>query len=323
MSRGLVIILSALFVLLIGAECAEAGEDPIFKRESPLLFAHRGGAKENAESTREAFRAALTKAKADVLEIDIHVTKDNEFIVWHGPSMARVRVSGFSDTPLKRPKNKRTIGDFSWHTELKDKAWVQFKEPNLSSVPQTKARSLMTLKEALTEFPSANFNIEMKSTVKTKHLSNLVKLLDLQAKNRVLVLACVTHRLLKAFRKVCGNRYRTNMSALEVMQLQVGARMGAKLKGLRGRVLEAPNNKTLTSKSVIEKVHSLGGRVYVFITAFVASSALDKTASKLKYKDIAEILNRGVDGIITDRPVLLRAHLDRWKKEQTKSTSKP
>lgn len=307
-----------LILFICGMNSAVAEQDPIFKKEGPLLFAHRGGARENAESTREAFQAALKKAKVDVLEIDIHVTRDNQFVLWHGPSLARVRISQLSDLPDKRPSKKRNIGDFSWNEELKGKAWVQFRESSLSEVPQTKSRALMTLEEALTEFPTAHFNIEMKNTVKTQHLSALVKLLDRHSKKRVLVLASVTHRLLTAFRKACDNRYRSNMSALEVMQLQVGVRTGARLKNLRGRVLEAPYNKAFSSKAVIKKVHSLGGRVYVFITGFVASTALDKTAKGLKYKDIAALLNRGVDGLITDRPVLVRAYIDRWKTERTK-----
>ncbi|MDF1666662.1 MAG: glycerophosphodiester phosphodiesterase family protein [Planctomycetota bacterium] len=323
MSRTITSGLCLLIIMFGGMKQGGAEQDPIFKRESPLLFAHRGGVKENPESTREAFRSALKKARADVLEIDIHVTRDQEFVVWHGPSMGRIRILGLPNTLSKRPAKKRRIGDFSWQDELKDKAWVQFREETLEAVPQTKARALMTLKEALAEFPRANFNIEMKSTVKAKHLPALVRLLDKLSKERVLVLACVTHGVLKAFRKACKNRYRTNMSAREILQLQVGSRIGAKLKGLRGRVLETPYNKSLASKTVINKVHSLGGQVYVFITGFVASRALDTTAEGLKYKDIAELLNRGVDGIITDRPMLVRGYIDRWKREQMNKKSKP
>jgi len=62
--------------------------DPIFKLKTPILFAHRGGVLEAPESTARAFRYALDVAKADVLELDVQMTRDGRFVVWHGRSSA-------------------------------------------------------------------------------------------------------------------------------------------------------------------------------------------------------------------------------------------
>jgi glycerophosphoryl diester phosphodiesterase len=63
--------------------------DPIFQMKTPLLFAHRGGAREFPESTKEAFRKAYDLG-TDVLELDVQLTKDKKIVVWHGPKLDNV-----------------------------------------------------------------------------------------------------------------------------------------------------------------------------------------------------------------------------------------
>lgn len=57
---------------------------------TPLLFAHRSGVLEAPESTKCAFRYAMKKAKADVLELDVQLTRDGRYVVWHGPKLDKV-----------------------------------------------------------------------------------------------------------------------------------------------------------------------------------------------------------------------------------------
>jgi glycerophosphoryl diester phosphodiesterase len=315
-------ILSAMLSVL-SCVVAHAGPDfdPIFKRPGPLVFAHRGGAGENPESTRQAFKHALHVAKADVLEIDIHATRDGKLVVWHGPSLSRVKIRGFADNPNKRPRKKRKIGEFSWDRELKSRAWVSFGETSLGKVPETRERALMRLEELLREFPKANLNIEMKNTIKARHLPAFIKLLDTYKNKRHFVIACTSYSILNKFRRATKGRYRTNMSIIEVAALHVGGRFFRRLS-LKGLVLEAPHGRAYTPKRIVDKVRALGGRTYVFITPFINSRALDKTGN-IAYEDIAEILDRGIDGIITDRPLKVRGLVDRWKKERLKKSKRP
>jgi len=95
-------------------------KDPIFDIETPLLFAHRGGAKEAPESTIAAFRHAIA-SKADVLELDVQLTKDRKIVVWHGPELDNVKIKGQSSSKLIRfIKGKRNIWHYSFDEELKD-----------------------------------------------------------------------------------------------------------------------------------------------------------------------------------------------------------
>jgi glycerophosphoryl diester phosphodiesterase len=58
----------------------EIRREPIFGLPTPLLFAHRGGVREAPESTVKGFTHAL-EARADVLELDVQLTKDGAFVV--------------------------------------------------------------------------------------------------------------------------------------------------------------------------------------------------------------------------------------------------
>ena len=51
----------------------------------PLLYAHRGASSELPENSTRAFRRAL-ELGADVLELDLHATRDGVFVVSHDPS---------------------------------------------------------------------------------------------------------------------------------------------------------------------------------------------------------------------------------------------
>lgn len=88
--------------------------DPIFQMNTPLLFAHRGGASESPESTKRAFRKAHDLG-TNVLEFDVQLTKDRRIVVWHGPDLDNVKIEGIPDSGFMRMfKGKRKIWDFDW-----------------------------------------------------------------------------------------------------------------------------------------------------------------------------------------------------------------
>ncbi|MBI5042876.1 MAG: phosphatidylinositol-specific phospholipase C domain-containing protein [Nitrospirae bacterium] len=69
---------------------------PLFKRpdrkflktDRPLNIAHRGGRGLSSEHTIVAYKKALYVG-ADVLELDVHSTKDGEIVVIHDPTVDR------------------------------------------------------------------------------------------------------------------------------------------------------------------------------------------------------------------------------------------
>src|SRR6185436_13475108 len=79
--RALLALIVAATVVAIPVASAQAA-NPWIQKKRPLNIAHQGGEDEFPSNTMYAFRKAL-KAGADMLELDIGVTKDNKVIVMH------------------------------------------------------------------------------------------------------------------------------------------------------------------------------------------------------------------------------------------------
>lgn len=59
------------------------------KRRLPQCIAHRGYKSEYPENTMAAFRGAIEEARANAIETDIHLTKDNVVVLSHDPDLKR------------------------------------------------------------------------------------------------------------------------------------------------------------------------------------------------------------------------------------------
>ena len=81
MRRALLALTAAAIAAIVPAASAQAANRWIQKTR-PLNIAHQGGEDEFPSNTMFAFRNALS-AGADMLELDIGVTKDNKVIVMH------------------------------------------------------------------------------------------------------------------------------------------------------------------------------------------------------------------------------------------------
>lgn len=287
--------------------------DPIFHLQTPLLFAHRGGALEVPESTKKAFKYAQEEAGADILELDVQLTRDGEFVVWHGPSLDNVFIQGVDPDPSKRPEKRRMIYDFDWH-ELEGKAWVADPgEADLMNVPQDEERELLLLSEFLKAFPDKPLNIEMKSSfkrkIRTRHntglrhnISEFLKMLNIEPRNRIIVVVSAKHIILKEFRNQSKGRYPTNLSCIEQLVFPFSNRR------MDNRALETTYCIS-GIKQMIHKVRKLGGSTFVFLTAFWPIPSIDENPQE---KDVFGILDHGVDGIMTDRPKRIRKIMDQW-----------
>jgi hypothetical protein len=76
-----------------------------------------------------------------------------------------------------------------------------------------------------------------------------------------------------------------------------------------GRALQTVYPALVSGESVVRQIHRNGGAVHVFITHFGPWAALDGTDA-IDRQAIQKLLDRGVDGIMTDRPCALRLLLD-------------
>lgn len=288
--------------------------------QTPILFAHRGGrggALKIPESTERAFLYALNIAKADVLELDVQLTKDGRIVVWHGPELNNVYIEGQSIHPKKQLRRKRNIYEYTW-SELDGKAWVaDHKAASLEHVlKDKKGRELLLLSQFLYKFPTAPLNIELKASFKRNlgghnglagNIAEFVKILDAGEYDRDIIVASANHSIIEAFRNQSGERYVTNLTWWEQLKLFFTS------PDLHNRALETAYPKFISSKFLINKVRRLGGSTYVFITKFGPFPGIDVKQQKRK---IMDILDRGVDGIMTDSPLEVRTMITTWKQKK-------
>lgn len=295
-------------------------KDIVFKShdlQTPILFAHRGGVLDMPESTERAFSHALKIANVDVLELDVQLTKDAKIVVWHGPDLDNVYIEGQSIHPEERPHEKRNIFEYTW-SELFEKAWVA--DPDATPLEHVlkdkKGRELLLLSQFLNKFPTAPLNVELKSSFKKNlgshnglagNIAEFVKILDAGKYDRDIIVASADYTIIEAFRAQSGERYVTNLTGWEQLKLFFTS------PDLQNRALETVHHDFISSKFLINKVRRLGGSTYIFTTGYGPFPGMDVAP---KERDIVNILDRGVDGIMTDSLFTVRRIINTWKKER-------
>ena len=237
----------------------------------PLAFAHRGGAYhpeiEGLENTLAAFTHAV-RLGYTYLETDVHVTSDGVLLAFH-------------DTVLDRVTDR--TGDIAGTTYAEvQRALIGGSEP----VP--------TLAQLFDAFPSARFNIDLKSTGAVEALAAFIE--EREAWDRVLV-GSFSGRRMNAFRRRTNGRVATSAHPLEVAAyvLSPSARLARLLTRGRPVALQVPHRRgrlLVVSAGLVRRARAAGVQVHVW--------TIDDPI------EMNTLLDRGVDGIMTDRTDILR-----------------
>jgi glycerophosphoryl diester phosphodiesterase len=237
----------------------------------PLAFAHRGGAYhpeiEGLENTMAAFAHAVALGYT-YLETDVHVTSDGVLLAFH-------------DTVLDRVTDRTgTIADATY-AEVQQ-ALIGGREP----VP--------TLAELFDAFPQARFNIDLKSHGAVEALAAFIE--ERRAWDRVLV-GSFSVRRMGAFRRRTDGRVATSAHPLEVVAfvLSPSGRLARLLTRGRPAALQVPHRRgrlLVASPGFVRRARAAGVQVHVW----TIDDPIEMNA----------LLDRGVDGIMTDRTDILR-----------------
>lgn len=236
-----------------------------------LAFAHRGGAYhpelEGLENTMVAFRHAVELGYT-YLETDVHATRDGGLFAFHDAALDRVT------------HHRGAVADLT-SAEV-GQALIGGRE----EIPPMEA--------LFEEFPQVRFNIDLKSDAAVEPLAELVRRMG--AHDRVCVGAFSQRRLVR-FRGLAGREVATSAGPLEAALIR--ALPAARLVDLAARrgaaALQIPRRRrgvTLLTRGVIGRAHALGLHVHVW--------TVDEP------DEMHELLDLGVDGLMTDRTDLLR-----------------
>ena len=239
---------------------------------TPIGFAHRGGAHESAENSLAAFSRAVDLG-FEYLETDVHVTADGVVVVFHDDTLDRV-----------------TTG----HGRVSQHSWE-----SLSRVRLLGGLQLVRLEELLAEFPHVRVNIDLKSDRAVEAVWRIVRRTN--SYDRVCV-ASFSGTRIKAFRELSHGRVCTAASPAEVARVRFGASRlhGARRNELAADCLQIPihaGRVRLLTPALLDHAHQLGLAVHVW--------TIDDSTT------MRELLDMGVDGIMTDAPSVLASELRR------------
>ena len=253
-----------------------------------LVHGHRGARAVLPENTLPAFEYAISVG-ADMLELDLAVTKDNVLVVSHDPAINRKVCKG--------PEGESRIR-FLTLAEVKafDCGAVANPEfPKQKAVPGTR---IPTFEEVLALAPkgSFGFNVETKVDPKKPELSpdpetfskQVVEAVRKSGLEKRVVVQSFDFRTLKAIRKIAPEiRLCALYGGLPKDLVKISAEAG-------GVPMVAPHH-LLVSKGKVKKAHEKGLRVIPWTPN--TPGAWDK------------MIKAGVDEIITDDPEALIVHL--------------
>ena len=264
-----------LLALLAMAVDTHAQQDRV------LVMAHRGGKGLWPENTLLAFENALG-AGTDVIETDIWQSKDGVIVISHDGEVDRTtngtgRIEDFTLEELKAQD--------AGHRWSRDGAYPY----------RGKGLTIPTLQEALEALPDATFNIDIKDNRQGTVEGLCETLRAHKAEDRVVV-ASFHADIIAEFRERCPD-VRTAANSREILRFWVYTKIGLdRILGPNAHAFQVPRRFgpiRIVTRAFISAAHRRGIEVHVWTVN--------------DPEEMAELVEMGVDGIITDYPDRLYA----------------
>lgn len=243
---------------------------PFLEGPFPRAFAHRGwhvGELAGMENSLAAFRRAVAEGY-HYLETDVRATRDGVVVVMH-------------DATLDRTTDRcGAIERLDWQTVCT--ARVNGREP------------VCRLADLLEELPDALINIDVKADSAARPVLDLLRRTN--AWHRV-CLASFSEPRLRWLRRAAGSRLLTSMASASVAALRLRSvcPVPPVTAPIRGELAQLPVRWCgipVMDRALVRYAHRRGWEVHVWTVNSAAEMHL--------------LLDLGVDGLITDRPDVLR-----------------
>ncbi len=261
---------------------------PYLGLPAPWLIAHRGGSLLAPENTLAAFDRAL-ELGADAIETDVRLTRDGAVVAFHDDDTARLLGEGGTI-------EERTL------EELRGlDAGAQFSPDGGASFPyRGKGITVPTLREAFQRYPSMRFNIDAKTNdpALARALAEVVT--AAAAEDRVCVGSFFDDQAerLGSLLPRSARFLPQQAATCHFMAARSGAPTGGCPAGYD--LADFPHrlgDLEVVDATLVAYFHRLGIPVHVW--------TIDEES------EMRELLALGVDGIVTDRPDILKRVLGR------------
>ncbi len=252
-----------------------------FNNGKKLIFGHRGFSGNYPENTLVSFQSALD-AGAIVLELDVHLSKDNKLMVIHDKTLDRTtngsgKINNFTSLELGK-FNAGCKFSISYGKEI----IFPFREKELP-VP--------SLEELFEKFPEAKFNVDLKQHDKKTCETFLTLIKDFNMEEKVLA-ASDDFETINYFRKISGGKTATGASYREILSFLLSKnKLNSRWFPFEADALQIPEKyfgiRILTEK-LIQEAHKKNVEVHAWVIN--------------KKEDITRLFNWGIDGIMSDFP---------------------
>lgn len=256
--------------------------------ERPVHVSHRGGAKVEPENTLRAFRRAVDEFHTDVLELDVHLTSDGILVVHHDDAVDRCTNGTGPIASFTRAQVQAL--DAGFHFSLDGHTFPR----------RGQGCQIPTLDEVLAAFPSTRINLEVKTpTPGVEHvLATTLRRFD--AVPRLCIGSehdSIAERLVAALPEACHFFPRDALTGFVMAAFSEDA--DATPPDPRFHVADMPavyEGMPLITPALMASAKKHGIAVLVW--------TIDDEA------EMRSLLDAGVDGLMTDRPDVLRRVLD-------------
>lgn len=259
-----------------------------FTGPHPRVIAHRGSSGTRPENTLPAFEQAVVD-RADILETDVHMTTDGQLVAIHDCTVDRT-TDGTGNVHEMPYAQLRQLD-----------AGYRFTSDNGQTFPyRRRGIYLPRLEELLQNFPHKPFTVEVKDEC-PEMMARLVDLLNKYGRIRegsVLVLANRA-KMMRLLRKLAPEAL-TGYARSEVFRFMAGALFHLPFMGTATAdalyFVDRESWFTMSTPSVVRAAHRLGQEVHCW------------TVNNEKRAE--QLLEMGVDGLVTDYPAVMRKVVD-------------
>jgi glycerophosphoryl diester phosphodiesterase len=235
----------------------------------PLVIAHRGSSGARPENTIAAFEQAVEEA-ADMIETDLHLSRDTVVVIHHDPELERLGEEG----------------------EIRDRTAAEL--ALMDAAPGgTISEKMPTLLDILDRFGDRiQFNLELKVGTNDVAYEGLEDIVVSAVEERGLM----SRILFSSFYDPVLARLRDRSAAARIALL-ISPRANVAILDRAARVAAEAINPDirLVTEDLVQQAHRAGHRVYPY-------TANDSN-------EMTRLLDCGVDGIITNHPACLHALL--------------
>jgi glycerophosphoryl diester phosphodiesterase len=318
MIRVIRLLLPAALLLaaLIAVPAANAATNP-WRQSTPWNIAHQGGEDEFPSNTMYAFKEAV-KAGANMLELDVSATKDNQVVVMHDTTVDS-KTNGHGEVQSFTLKQIQKLDAAYWYSKSaghydRDKPKSAYPYRGIATGRKKPPKGytaadfrVATLASVLKAFPTMPINVEIKGRTKQEAVSEYVKNANILAK----LLKPVKRKniVVVSFKQEATDRFHQLDPQFPLAPGTSGAEaylLGGTSPGDGMEVFQLPVTYTINgalllvaSKDFVQKVHD-GGYAW---HAWFGDQDPDTPATWQKLVDVC------VDGIMTARPKALETFL--------------